>query len=142
MGVFLSLDTLAGELGSQKLVNTVIFLKNFFFFFKSNKYFSLIFLKIFFAFLFIVSISWIIFLLFDISSYTKKLNAFMAKTCDAKNVIVRTSLTNQGGFYGILKNGSPTDIYETKDEILKNINDPTYNNIKDQRKYGSIFSIF
>ena len=32
MGVFLSLDTLAGELGSQKLVNTVIFLKKFFFF--------------------------------------------------------------------------------------------------------------
>jgi hypothetical protein len=76
--------------------------------------------------------------LFDINAYTKKLNDFICKACDTKSVIVRTSLSNQGGFYGILKNGEPSDVYDTKEDILKNMSDLTYNNIKDQRKYGKI----
>jgi len=92
---------------------------------------------VFFGFLFIVSISWIIFLLIDIGSYMKKLNKFMSIACDEKNVIVRTSLSNQAGFYEIQKNGKPSDIYETKDSILKNMNDPLYNDINEQKKYGN-----
>ena len=60
----------------------------------------------------------------------------MSLVCDEKNVIVRRSLTNQGGFYDILKNGESADIYQTKDSILRNMNDPIYNDINDQKKYG------
>jgi len=83
-----------------------------------------------------------LFLLFDINAYTKKLNDFISKTCDTKSVIVRTSFSNQGGFYGILKNGERSDVYETKEDIIKKMDDSTtYNNIKDQRKYGKIFHV-
>ena len=61
----------------------------------------------------------------------------MSIACDEKNVIVRTSLSNQAGFYEIQKNGKPSDIYETKDSILKNMNDPLYNDINEQKKYGN-----
>jgi hypothetical protein len=71
-----------------------------------------------------MAIFWIIYLFYDISKYSKKLNAYMSTqeiNSDETNEIVRDRSRN--GFYSVVnvKTGIPVNVYEDRQEILENI---------------------
>lgn len=143
LGIFLSLDTMSGEIGSNRIVYTVTFTL-----FRIINIYYLLYMKltrnfkIFYVILYTISIVWIIYLFYDIKRYSNDLNSVMEQDGESEsNKIVRGgSSANTGALFSAVKseNNQPSELYETRNSIIDKIKQqPNTPTTPATRKIGS-----